>query len=432
MRRLSTTRTRLSSIPIKQLFDEQRRQGRACLSGKFVSNWSNLHDDCANLLQSEKGKAKRTAQFLCDATRSIKAFKDKPIKENISYYPYTDAHIIDSFVDVAKFDVDSKVLKATEGALLCMLSQDYFEHESYMHREDCYTDNYDRTVIPQRQLLLSNILQQLSKLVNDYGGDCRLLRIKPIELRVDWFVEDESYENALTYFSVFPQSRSHDEFLFLRVIHLSEFCFVALRYLVEDAMSEIDEQSYSNAETRIRQATKFVRVLHQSLVLLKSMPISHFESFRDATGRSSAVQSINYQRLDILFHGFNPQKKAFCTSIPHLSSLTKFANEDYITLRSLVLRDETILANDSLCTALRELDKDLMSWRGLHLSFAKTYLPPHATGTGSTEGAPYLKKILNWGIFDDTQPDYDLIFSAFPELREDSISMVPGIRVGLK
>jgi hypothetical protein len=61
----------------------------------------------------------------------------------------------------------------------------------------------------------------------------------------------------------------------------------------------------------------------------------------------------------------------------------------------------------------RLLDKHLLSWRGLHLSFALRYLPPDAMGTGGTAGPSYLQKFFRQSLFADTEPDFGLIEEIF-------------------
>jgi hypothetical protein len=61
----------------------------------------------------------------------------------------------------------------------------------------------------------------------------------------------------------------------------------------------------------------------------------------------------------------------------------------------------------------RMLDRHLLSWRGLHLSFALRYLPPEAPGTGGTAGPSYLQKFFRQSLFTDTEPDFALIEEIF-------------------
>jgi hypothetical protein len=61
----------------------------------------------------------------------------------------------------------------------------------------------------------------------------------------------------------------------------------------------------------------------------------------------------------------------------------------------------------------RVLDRHLLSWRGLHLSFALRYLPPEAMGTGGTAGPSYLQKFFRQSLFADTEPDFELIDEIF-------------------
>jgi tryptophan 2,3-dioxygenase len=155
-------------------------------------------------------------------------------------------------------------------------------------------------------------------------------------------------------------------------------------------------------------------MLHESFRVLQSMPPEHFLDFREVTGQASAVQSFNYQRLDIALFGLNPEKVSVFQRVPHLSSLLQYSSREFASLRSLL---NALPQRDSLEERVLELgrllDRHLLSWRGLHLSFALRYLPLEALGTGGTAGPSYLQKFFRQSLFDDTEPDFALIEEIF-------------------
>jgi hypothetical protein len=77
------------------------------------------------------------------------------------------------------------------------------------------------------------------------------------------------------------------------------------------------------------------------------------------------------------------------------------------------------------------LDRHLLSWRGLHLSFALRYLPPEALGTGGTAGPSYLQKFFRQSLFSDTEPDFALIDEIFggSSKIEEIFRTQPGTRI---
>lgn len=64
--------------------------------------------------------------------------------------------------------------------------------------------------------------------------------------------------------------------------------------------------------------------------------------------------------------------------------------------------------------ACMRLDRTLLTWRGLHLSFAKMYILNNGPGTGGTSGAAYLREHLFRGVFENAEPDWDVNEATFP------------------
>ena len=106
---------------------------------------------------------------------------------------------------------------------------------------------------------------------------------------------------------------------------------------------------------------------------------------------------------------------------PHLRDLKKFNHPNFSSLRSVVERGQgEIEANGwkEFLDAARMLDEKLLTWRGLHLGFARGYLPPATAATGGTSGAPYLQQFLKGGIFNETTADPAVLREVFPDFGE--------------
>src|SRR5258708_8863878 len=115
------------------------------------------------------------------------------------------------------------------------------------------------------------------------------------------------------------------------------------------------------------------------------MPPEHFIDFREVTGQASAVQSFNYQRLDIVLFGMNSEKVEVYRRVPHLKSLLQYSSPQFASLRSMLngLSADNPEAQQ-LIEQARVLDRHLLSWRGFHLSFALPYLPPRTPAPPGT------------------------------------------------
>jgi tryptophan 2,3-dioxygenase len=221
---------------------------------------------------------------------------------------------------------------------------------------------------------------------------------------------------ALIQLTAVPLTRCHDERLFLRVLQASELCFLGLRQTVAAAIERIKARDPVLATSDIERAMRFSSLLAGLLKVLRTMPVEHFAGFRLNTGKASAIQSINFQLLDILLHGANTDKTADLLRVAHLKGVLRFCDSRFVSLRDgLRTLAGTGGAWDALADAAGRFDRQLLTWRGLHLSFAKTYIPNHGPGTGGTTGAAYLRKHLLRGLFDNQEPDWAVIEELFPD-----------------
>jgi tryptophan 2,3-dioxygenase len=194
----------------------------------------------------------------------------------------------------------------------------------------------------------------------------------------------------------------------------------------------VERELFEAAIFFMDQAIAFASMLHESFRVLQSMPPEHFIDFREVTGQASAVQSFNYQRLDIALFGLSPEKISVFKNVPHLKSLLQFASREFASLRALLASLPQIDEfQQRLIEAAKLLDRHLLSWRGLHLSFALRYLPPEALGTGGTAGPSYLQKFFRQSLFADTEPDFGLIEEIFggSSKIEEIFRAHPGTRI---
>jgi tryptophan 2,3-dioxygenase len=373
------------------------------------------HERIAELLENSDVSAQdmRLARMLEAITAPVAALHADPIPR---YYSYTGVNVLDEYVDGGRLDLEVQKKLCVEGIRGLMLDLTSFEAHSAVGIEPWSRQTLDVEQICRRLKLLRRQFDALNALAN-------LLRVTfpPAETSSpqaystlgDYCREDPPL-SAMVQFTCIPSSPSHDEVLFLRTIAEDELCFKAIYMAIRQAGEAIERGLLEAAELFLLQATAFASMLHESFRVLQSMPPEHFIDFREVTGQASAVQSYNYQRLDIALFGISPEKIAVFQRIPHLKSLLQYSSREFASLRSVLHSLQA--RNDSqerVLECARSLDKHLLSWRGLHLSFALRYLPLESAGTGGTAGSSYLQKFFRNSLFADTEPDFGLIEDIF-------------------
>lgn len=233
----------------------------------------------------------------------------------------------------------------------------------------------------------------------------------------DWweYLSENRKALALIQLTAFPQTTEHDEFLFLRTIHISESCFWGILTSVIAAMESIKAKNFGKAARCLEEAARFAEVLVPLFQAFKTMPPDNFTEFRDATGNASAIQSRTYQLVQIFTQGFDERKAESLLKNPEVADLLHYRHSNFRSLRNL-LQGIAQNSNEDIELIFKwaeDLDKALYAWRCLHLGIARAYLPPQIEGTGGTHGAPYLATHFRRRVFPvDQVQDSDLVIEA--------------------
>jgi len=194
---------------------------------------------------------------------------------------------------------------------------------------------------------------------------------------------------------VLPQTRCHDEVAFLYLILLSECLFWGALLFVQRALTAFHLDQLRQATSLVQTATEFATPLIKIFHTVRSMPPSHFLSFRDATGEASAVQSQGWQLLDTHMYGVLPEKAPVLAGIPEVRHVLRYANPTFVPLVHSITRLDGSAEAIALRDAIVALDQRLRAWRSFHTRQLAgrrdpSYLPPEAFGTGGTSGYGYL------------------------------------------
>jgi|GEM_PF-1709575 tryptophan 2,3-dioxygenase len=407
----------LGNLSVQELIRQQRACGRASVEKEFKDEWAKWYKYASALLEDRRhGEDVRSlAHLLKQITFSLARLNVNPVP---TYYPYTDAHLLDWYLGKRHEKFHYYKEKSIEGIFYLLSDLLRFESESLVNIEGTNQHECSKAAVIKRIQAIEEAAAACADLCNSVTDGRPIPRHDLVHYeRLEGYATEPSRLSALIHFSCMPQTQSHDEVLFLRIIHMSEFCFFGIRWSVIEATENIKNEGPDRAAQCLRQAIDFGKMLHRSFKVLRTMPVKHFISFRGATGHASAVQSQNYQLMETYFSGANTQKKDVYEREPNLTYLNRYDHPSFIHLgKALNEHRHKEGANgwEELFETARRLDRQLLTWRGLHVGFARAYLKDLA-GTGSTSGAKYLEKYLRVGLFPETTVDIEVVEEMFAE-----------------
>ena len=405
----------ISDLPIQELRTIQRHCGRLALPAKTTKFWRKQHELARSILRDDgRGpRVKRLAELLFNITYSIStvAPEEKP-----NYYQYTDVHLLDWYLAANIATVRDLRARAVLGIYYTMRDLVTFESNSLANVEKNSQLRLSAALIHKRMSEISSVFPACEELAAGMNCDICKWDIDLVHHQsIANYVDEPHHLGALVHFSCFPLTQSHDEIVFIRTLHASELCFYGIRVSLIAAIEALKGGDRATALRELQYAGAFAHILHLTLMVLRTMPPEHFADFRDYTGKASALQSKAYHELDIYLHGVTVTKQEHFAKISYLNTLLRYSHPRFVSLKdavALVKQDEW----SDVIEAARALDKQLLTWRGLHLGFARRYLPQGAPGTGGTSGADYLARYLHGGVFEDTTPDWDVVRNLFPEI----------------
>jgi tryptophan 2,3-dioxygenase len=201
-------------------------------------------------------------------------------------------------------------------------------------------------------------------------------------------------ERRTVQLTMLPVSVVHDEYQFIRVLQAFEATFALVAVQLRAAVRALTGGGADLALPRIRAAESALREAAPLFSLVATMQVEAFRTFREFTEGASAIQSRNYKSVESLCRQPDPSR---LDSVAYLS---------VPEVRQRVLAGQTTLDGAyeaaraagrlSQCDeidlerAMREFAAALLRWRRAHYRIAVRMLGER-TGTGYTEGSPYLQ-----------------------------------------
>jgi tryptophan 2,3-dioxygenase len=209
-------------------------------------------------------------------------------------------------------------------------------------------------------------------------------------------------ERRTLQLTMLPVSLIHDEYQFIRVLQSYEATFALIAVQLRAAVLALTDGQSALAHQCILAAE---RALHEAAPLwslVATMRVEAFQTFREFTEGASAIQSRNYKLMESLCRRPDASRldsAAYC-SVPEVRQRVQAGQ---VTL------DEAFQAARAACRfssrevddleqAMREFAATLLRWRRTHYRIAVRFLGER-TGTGYTEGAPYLKSVQAIPVF---------------------------------
>lgn len=202
--------------------------------------------------------------------------------------------------------------------------------------------------------------------------------------------------------TMLPVSLIHDEYQFIRILQSFEATFALMAVQMHPAIQFLTEGEPKLAAQRILAAEAVFHEAAPLFSLVATMQVEAFQTFRTFTEGASAIQSRNYKLVEALCRQPDPSR---LDSVAYLS----VPEVRQRVLAGQVTLDEAVAAAraagrlsacdvDNLEQAMRRFAATLLRWRRAHYRIAVRMLGER-TGTGYTEGSPYLKAVQAIPVF---------------------------------
>jgi tryptophan 2,3-dioxygenase len=201
---------------------------------------------------------------------------------------------------------------------------------------------------------------------------------------------------------ILPVDTVHDEYLFLRVLQAFETTFALLAVQLRAATAALAERRTDRAVHFLDSSQAALRESAPLFSMLATMQIESFRTFREFTEGASAIQSRNYKIIESLCR--RPDKErvdsAAYLSVPEVRErvLSGQPTLDDAYAEACASGDLDAADRERLTRSMGEFARALLRWRNTHYRLAVRMLG-EATGTGYTEGTPYLDSVRDVPVF---------------------------------
>ncbi|MEU7611055.1 tryptophan 2,3-dioxygenase family protein [Micromonospora sp. NPDC049204] len=199
--------------------------------------------------------------------------------------------------------------------------------------------------------------------------------------------------------SMLPVHTMHDEWMFIRVLQAFETTFALLATDLTEIINAVQASRMPLAATRLSAAASLLRESASLWPLLATIQPEAFHAFRPYTDGASAIQSRHYKMLESLCRTPDGERlnSAAYLSVPEVRTAIM---QGQVSLDDALAAARQSASSDTFLTAaMREFTAAITQWRQTHYRLAVRVLGPERSGTGYTQGTPYLHDARNEPVF---------------------------------
>jgi tryptophan 2,3-dioxygenase len=246
-----------------------------------------------------------------------------------------------------------------------------------------------------------------SRMSGRNGGNTSYRMQDPVKAAQDWCAavrqSQSAPERIALRLSMLPVYVVHDEYLFIRVLQSFEATFALLVVQLSAAVAALEAGDPARATMLVDAARSALQESAPLFSMLATMRVESFRRFRQFTDGASAIQSVNYKRMESLCRlpDYERLESQAYQSVPAVRSKLLAGDQHNLESAYLAARARGWLPparDDAFRAATARFASVLRHWRSTHYHLALRMLGD-VKGTGQTEGPPYLRKVLDVPIF---------------------------------
>jgi tryptophan 2,3-dioxygenase len=378
----------LSSFDVAGYVEHARAAGRARLPHDLRARACELYLE-ARGFRAEHSVISRRLDDALELAESVLFAEWFLSRDQVPRYrAYTNVGVLDWYLQTFRRAPYQDIWRRCAAAIKLLL-QDLIAYEanSLAGLELHGTESFDAAAVRTRVERLRCLLPSLAAI--DPAG-AALSSDRPPAAWED-YLSEHGAALALIHLTAFTQTNEHDEYLFLRAIHISECCFRGILTSSLAAIESLKRDDVRTATSCLEAALPFAELLTPLFQAVRTMGPERFRRFRDATGSASAVQSRTYQLMQITLTGVHPDTIKVLVDIDELCDLQHYDQRDLTSLAQLAAAFLDTGGASALSQRIESLSRALLRWRKLHRGIARNYLADVPEGTGGTSGPSYLK-----------------------------------------
>lgn len=204
--------------------------------------------------------------------------------------------------------------------------------------------------------------------------------------------------------SMLPVHTVHDEWMFIRVLQAFETTFALLATDLTEIATAVEAGQAPRAASRLSAAASLLRESASLWPLLATIQPAAFHAFRTFTEGASAIQSRHYKIVASLCQTPRNARLGSPAYLPVPEVRTAIMHGQ-VSLDDALNAAQQSAPDPVLATAMREFAAAINQWRQTHTRLAVCILGSERSGTGYTQGTPYLRDTRSEPVFHHCPPN---------------------------